>query len=317
MKKFSVLFPGQGSQYPGMSKVLVDNFPWTTQLFEEASDATNENILKLTLEGPEDKLQLTKNSQPAILTTSYAWYQVMRKEFDFAPSGAAGHSLGEYTALLAAEAMTLTEAARLVRVRGEMMQNAVPEGKGKMAAVLGLDDDKIEALCKEASREGSVVVPANFNSPGQVVISGDAAAVERAEQLGPTDAYKARKMIPLKVSAPFHSPLMKVIAEPFGKELKSVQWKTLKFPIAFNVDAKLRHDADIVGLLTTQLFSPVRWTACAQSLGQHIGSAFVECGPGKVLTGLVKRIVDGAELYAVDSDKELKAFETKWKEVAV
>jgi [acyl-carrier-protein] S-malonyltransferase len=311
---FISLFPGQGSQFPGMSKTLLTHFGYTRALFEEASDSIKESLTALTLEGPEDKLQLTANSQPAILTTSYAWLEVLRRELGYQPSAAAGHSLGEYTALLAAGALTLSEAVTLVRTRGTLMQNAVPEGKGKMAAVLGLDDSKIIELCEKASDGGYVVVPANFNAPGQVVISGHREAVERAEKLGSTEPLKARKMIPLKVSAPFHSPLMKAIVEPFTVSLKKVNWQPLQFRIAFNVDAKLREDANIIELLQSQLYSPVRWTECASVLGEKVGKTFVEVGPGKVLTGLVKRIVDGATLYSIDSIEDFKNFETKWKE---
>lgn len=314
MKTLSVVFPGQGSQYAGMSKVLLEHFPWTKALYEEASDATHENLQKMTLEGPEEALQLTRNSQPAILVTSYCWFEALRRELDFKPSAGAGHSLGEYTALLAAGAMTLPVAAKLVQKRGELMQTAVPEGKGKMAALLGLEDEKVVALCQAASRPGSVVVPANFNSPGQVVISGAREAVERAETLTATPEFKARKCIPLKVSAPFHSPLMEAIAEPFSKELKAVAWKPLAFPVAFNVDAKLREQADIVALLTTQLYSPVQWTGCATALAQRVGKSFVEVGPGKVLTGLIKRIVEAPAVTGIDSLEDFKAFEKLWRE---
>lgn len=310
----TILFPGQGSQYPGMSRALVENFPDAKVVFEEASEAIKENLLRLTLDGPEDKLQLTENAQPAILTTAYAWFKTVQKETGIVPSAGAGHSLGEYTALLAAEALTLNEAVRLVRTRGQMMQTAVPEGKGKMAAALGLSDDKIEELCRAASTKDSVVVPANFNSPGQIVISGHKEAVERAETMGAQEPFKARKMIPLKVSAPFHSPLMKAIVEPFSAHLKAVKWSPLRFPIAFNVDAKLRQEADVIELLTTQLYSPVRWTQCVQTLRERVGDVFLEVGPGKVLTGLVKRILEKPKLFSVESVEELRALEKAWQE---
>jgi [acyl-carrier-protein] S-malonyltransferase len=173
--KFAALFPGQGSQSVGMIKVLRDEFPYTREIFEEANDALREDLAKLCLEGPEASLQLTHNAQPALLMTSYAWFRVLKRTLDFRPAAGAGHSLGEYSALCAAGAMTLTEAVKLVRKRGELMQTAVPQGKGKMAAVIGLDDDKVKELCAKAT-EGphSLVVPANFNAPSQVVIAGHA-----------------------------------------------------------------------------------------------------------------------------------------------
>jgi [acyl-carrier-protein] S-malonyltransferase len=315
--RIAAVFPGQGSQFAGMSKVLRDAFPWTKDIYEEASDALNENLLKLCDEGPEDTLQLTKNAQPAILVTSYAWWQVLRRELDLRATAAAGHSLGEYTALLSQGAMTLPEAVRLVRKRGELMQDAVPAGKGKMAALLGLDDTKVEELCQKASQgEHSIVVPANFNAPGQVVIAGHAEAVDRAQALTTTDPnLKARKFIPLKVSAPFHSPLMTPVAETFDPYLKSVVWKPWAAPVAFNVDGKLRAEGDVAQLLKEQLDHPVRWTTCAASLAGDSKTVFVETGPGKVLTGLIKRIVTGATLVSVDSVEELRGLERMMKEV--
>jgi [acyl-carrier-protein] S-malonyltransferase len=251
------------------------------------------------------------------LVTSFAWFKVLERTYDFRPSAAAGHSLGEYSALLAAGAMTLTEAARLVRTRGEMMQTAVPAGVGKMAALLGLTDEQTRELCERAT-EGphSIVVPANFNSPGQVVIAGHATAVERAEKLagGAEPSLKARKVISLKVSAPFHCPLMKPVAENFVPHLQAVQWRTRSFPVAANLDAKLRHDGDLIPLLRDQIDHPVLWTDCAKALGQAGHRRFVEMGPGKVLTGLVKRIVDDSTVLSVDSLKDLQTFEATWRE---
>ncbi|MFM8314905.1 MAG: ACP S-malonyltransferase [Deltaproteobacteria bacterium] len=315
----SAVFPGQASQYVGMSRTLTDQFPWTVQIYEEASDAIKENVLKLCAEGPEDALQLTKNQQPCILTTSYAWFQVLKKTLDFSPFSAGGHSLGEYSALLASGAMSLSEAVRLVRVRGELMQNAVPQGKGKMAAVLGLSDDKVKELCEKASEKGSgsLVVPANFNAPSQVVIAGHAEAVDRAQSIASdpnAGELKARKVVPLNVSAPFHSPLMKPVAEKFTSHLQTIQWKQRAFPVVHNVDAQIREEGDLVGLLTQQLDHPVLWTSCVSSLVGHGTTAFVEMGPNKVLTGLIKRIADNVKLFSMDSIDDLKKFETYLKE---
>ncbi len=316
MGEYGAIFPGQGSQYPGMAKPLVENFTWTRELYEEASDAIKMDVLKLSLEGPEDALQLTANSQPAILTTSYAWFQVLRRSVDFRPKAAAGHSLGEYTALLAAGALTLTDAVKLVRRRGELMQDAVPPGKGKMAAVLGLDEAPLRALCEEASQgPQSIVVPANFNSPGQVVVAGHADAVDRAEALSADPRYKARKFIPLKVSAPFHSPLMLPAAEKFLPALKAIAWKDERlFPVVHNVDAKERAEGDVVELLKTQMDHPVLWTQCQTALAARGLEFFFEPGPGKVLTGLGKRIADNAKFFALDSIDDLKKIETAFQE---
>lgn len=319
--KFAALFPGQGSQYVGMIKTLRDEFSFTKSIFEEASDALHEDIVKLCLEGPSDTLQLTHNAQPTILTTSYAWFQVLKHNLDFKPAAAAGHSLGEYTALLAGGAMTLTEAVKLVRTRGQLMQAAVPKGKGKMAAVIGLSDDKVKELCALASRDhDSMVVPANFNAPSQVVIAGHAEAVDRASQIAAGgDAarpdLKARKAIPLAVSAPFHCPLMNPVAEKFLPSLEAVAWRTPAFPVAANVDAKLRQQAEVTNLLKDQIDHPVLWTGCVQTLTDSGFTNFVEMGPSKVLTGLVKRIAEDGKVYSLDSIDDFRNFETAYREV--
>jgi [acyl-carrier-protein] S-malonyltransferase len=313
-----VLFPGQGSQYAGMAKALIDHFPWTRQLYEEASDAIHLDLLKLCLEGPNDALQLTANCQPSILTTAFAWFQVLARNLDFRPAVGAGHSLGEWTALLASRALTLSEATRMVRTRGELMQSAVPPDQGKMAAVIGLDDDKVQELCNLAT-EGphSLVVPANYNAPAQVVIAGHAAAVDRVEavpDLHHRPELKPRKLIPLKVSAPFHCPLMTPVAEKFEPHLRSVAWKPLSFPVVFNVDAQWRDSADPIPLLRNQIDHPVRWTASVQEITRRGLSRFVEMGPGKVLSGLVKRSAGSATLFSVESLDEFQKFEKIWKE---
>lgn len=319
--KIAALFPGQGSQTVGMAKPLIDNFTFTKAFYEEASDAIGENLLKWCLEGPAETLELTMNQQPSILTTSYAWFQVLKRQFDFTPAMTAGHSLGEYTALLASGAMTLTEAVKLVRKRGELMQTAVPAGKGAMAALLGLDAEQAFTLCKAAteSPEHSVVVPANLNAPGQIVISGHAGAVTKACELasnGTLEGIKARKAIPLKVSAPFHSPLMKPAADNFKPFLAATAWKGRTYPVCHNVDAKLRQDGDLVTLLTDQIHQPVRWIECVQTLSGAGATAFVEMGPGRVLSGLGKRIQADAKWMNVESADDVKAFEAYFKENA-
>lgn len=313
------LFPGQGSQYAGMAVQLKEHFPWTKTIFEEASDAIKTDLLELCNEGPDSVLQLTRNAQPAILVTSYAWLQAARREFDLKSTAAAGHSLGEYSALLSVGALTLAEAVVLVRQRGEFMQSAVPEGEGKMAAVLGLDEDKITELCRRASEgEKSLVVPANFNAPGQVVIAGHAAAVERAQAISVSEpALKARKFIPLKVSAPFHSPLMKPVAERFEPFLKSVKWQKWQSPVACNVDGILRAEGDPVALLTQQIDHPVLWTKCTRALhAPNAKQLFLEMGPGKVLNGLVKRILDNVTTLSVDSIDDFRNLGKALEEVS-
>lgn len=316
--KVAALFPGQGSQYPGMIKELLGEFPWTKAIFEEASDALHLNLIKLCLDGPADELQLTMNAQPAILATSYAWFQVLRKAVDFHPQVGAGHSLGEYSALTAGGAISLPEAVKLVQERGRLMQTAVPQGKGKMAALLGLSDEQSKKLCELASQGvDSMVVPANFNSPGQVVIAGHADAVDRAEKIasdGSVPEVKARKVIPLKVSAPFHCPLMKPVAEAFEKSLLVVQWQSRRFAIVHNLDAVSRKEGDLVPLLRDQIDHPVLWTQCQQTLEEQGITHYFEMGPGKVLTGLGKRIVKEGVFQSLETSMDLKAIEKVFQE---
>lgn len=311
--KPAALFPGQGSQYPGMVRDLFSEFSWTRPFFEEASDALKLDLAKLCLDGPADELQMTEFAQPAILTTSFSWFQVLRKSLDFAPQFGAGHSLGEYSALLSSGAMTLAEAVKLVRERGRLMQTTVPQGKGKMVAMLGLSDDQAKELCALASEGAdSLVVPANFNAPGQIVLAGHAAAVERAEVIatdGKNPALKARKAIPLKVSAPFHCPLMKPVADAFVASLSKVDWQARRFPIVHNLDAELRAEGDLVPLLRDQIDHPVLWTQCQKTLELHGATHYFEMGPGKVLTGLGKRIVGEGVFVNIETAADVKAAE--------
>jgi|694.fasta_scaffold106549_3 [acyl-carrier-protein] S-malonyltransferase len=314
----AALFPGQGSQYPGMSKVLVEQFPWVKTHFEEASDTLKVDLLKLCEQGPSEELQLTKNAQPCILVTSFSWFQVLKKSLGFRPAAGAGHSLGEYSALASADALSLSQAVALVRKRGELMQEAVPQGKGKMSAVIGLDDDKVKEICQAASTgKDSLVVPANFNAPSQVVIAGHAAAVDKFSELanGTTNPqWKARKLIPLNVSAPFHCPLMEATANAFLPFLEKVDWKDPQFPIVSNLDAKLRNAGNVTSVLKDQIDHPVLWTSCVGTLDRHGIKTFVELGPSRVLTGLVKRIVDGATTFSIDSLEDFKSLEKAMKE---
>ncbi len=318
--KVAALFPGQGSQYPGMNAELLREFPWTKTLFEEASDALHLNLTRLCLEGPADDLQLTANAQPAILTTSYAWFEVLKRTVEFSPEAGAGHSLGEYSALTASGALALGTAVKLVQERGRLMQEAAPQGKGKMAAVLGLSDEQCKHLCELASQgPDSLVVPANFNSPGQVVLAGHADAVDRAEQIasgGTVPEVKARKFIPLKVSAPFHCPLMKPVAEAFESTLGKVPWGKRSFGVVHNLDAAYRKEGDLVPLLRDQIDHPVLWTQCQQVLEEKGYTHYFEMGPGKVLTGLGKRIVKQGVFQNVETAADVRAVEKLFQERA-
>jgi [acyl-carrier-protein] S-malonyltransferase len=284
------LFPGQGSQAVGMGTDAYEASPAARAVFEQADDALGEKLSKLIFEGPIEELTLTANAQPAIVTVSCALLATLKERLpDLAPpSFAAGHSLGEYSALVAAGALSLADAVRLVRARGQAMQEAVPAGVGAMAAVMGLDPDPVRAICKEASFEAEIVSPANFNAPGQIVIAGHKNAVARARELV---AAQKGKAIPLNVSAPFHCALMAPAARLLDEKLKSVDVKPLAFPIVANVDAQPNHDASRVkDLLVRQVDGPVHWEETIRFMQQHGITSALEIGPGKVLAGLVKRI---------------------------
>jgi len=315
----AALFPGQGSQYPGMSKTLMDNFPFCGEFYEEASDALKIDLLKLCQEGPSDELQLTHNAQPALLATSFSWFKVLQKELSFKPAAAAGHSLGEYSALTSAEALLLSDAISLVRKRGELMQKAVPVGVGKMVAVIGLDDEVIKNLCKKASEsEASLVVPANFNAPSQVVVAGHAAAVDRFSVLASDSTkpeQKARKLIPLNVSAPFHCPLMTPTAQDFEAFLQAAKWSDPAFPVVSNLDAQMRNTGNLIPLLRDQIDHPVLWTQCLQTLNKNHITHFIELGPSRVLTGLVKRTLENPTVFSIDSIEDFNKFELFLKEL--
>jgi [acyl-carrier-protein] S-malonyltransferase len=299
-RKIAFLFPGQGSQYPGMGRELAEEFPCARRAFEAADQALSFSLSKLCFEGPAEDLQLTANAQPAILATSVAAAEVLRERgtrADFV----AGHSLGEYSALVAAGSLELEEAVRLVRKRGQYMQEAVPVGQGAMAALLGLEAAAVEQVCREAA-QGEVVSPANFNSPGQVVISGHRAAVERAVALA--RGRGAKRAIMLNVSAPFHCALMKPAQERLEKELERAQISAPQVPLANNVDAELvRSAAGVREGLKRQVTAPVRWEQAMRVLLSEKVELFIEVGPGKVLSGLLRQIDPRAEcLRAEDVD---------------
>ncbi len=287
MKSIAFIFPGQGSQYVGMGKELFENFSVAKKTFEEADDALHFSISALCFKGPEEALKLTENTQPAVLTTSIAALKVLQAEKGMAPQFTAGHSLGEYSALVASGALSFSEAVKIVRLRGKFMQEAVPVGEGAMAAVLGMEREQVEKLCEEIS-SGEILTPANFNSPGQIVISGHSKAVERAIERVKQEGKKA---VLLPVSAPFHSPLMKPAGERLGKALEEISVADLKIPVVTNVEAEINTAKERVkGLLVAQVSSPVRWEESMRKMIEKGIEHVLEIGPGKVLSGLMKRI---------------------------
>ncbi|HEX2093569.1 MAG TPA: ACP S-malonyltransferase [Longimicrobiaceae bacterium] len=291
--RIGLLFPGQGSQAVGMGRDLAERFPEARETFREADEALGFALSRLCWEGPEEELTLTANAQPALLTHSAAVWRVLRKE-GVQVVAAAGHSLGEFSAYFAAGSLDFADAVRAVRRRGELMLEAGRVRPGTMAAVLGLDDAVVEGVCGEASTDGSVVVAANFNSPGQVVISGDVEAVERAGAL--LVSAGAKKVTGLNVSGAFHSPLMAPAEAGLQVHLDSVALRGPAFPVVSNVTASPVSDADEARLLLVrQLTSTVRWTDSVRTLLQLGVTRFLEVGPGKVLTGMLKRIDRAAE----------------------
>jgi [acyl-carrier-protein] S-malonyltransferase len=297
------IFPGQGSQTVGMGRAFYDASPAARKIFDEANAALGLDLTRTMFEGPDSELALTTNTQPAVLTASVAAAAACG-EHGLRPALAAGHSLGEYTALVIAGALRLADAVRIVRKRGEFMQQAVPVGTGAMAAVMGLGLDDVEALCREAAR-GEVVEVANVNSSAQIVIAGHKSAVERVVALAGERGGKKSVLLP--VSAPFHCALMKPAAERLAAELAQVPVADPTIPVVRNVDAGVTRTArDVVPFLLSQVASPVRWTECVQRLAAEGATTFVEVGPGRVLTALTKRIADGAKAVSVEDPRSLE-----------
>lgn len=305
MTKTAFIFPGQGSQYPGMGKELADNFPVARRVFEEADDALGLKLSAICHAGSEEELKLTANTQPAILTASIAVLRVVEQESGLKADYLAGHSLGEYSALVCSGALAFADAVRTVRARGTFMQEAVPVGTGAMAAVLGVEREALEDICREAA-QGEVVSPANFNSPGQIVIAGHTTAVNRAIEIAKSRGF--RKAMPLPVSAPFHCALMKPAADRLAEVLDSVTVHDMNLPVTANADAAPNADKERVRpLLVTQVCAPVLWE---QSVTAMVGlgvAHFVEIGPGKVLSGLVKRIAKESVIANIEDIAGLKA----------
>ncbi len=316
--KWGVVYPGQGSQHVGMGRFLFEEFSLVRELFEEASDTIKVNLKKLCFEGSEAELALTENAQPCLLLVSTAVYKTLESLTPFQPKGAAGHSIGEYAALVCSGAMRFSDAITAVRKRGEFMQNAVPLGKGGMVAVMGLTPEQVEEVCewalKESKKDG-VLEPANFNAPGQIVLSGSQSLIEWVLKHFKTDLLKTPsrrvKFIPLKVSAPFHCSLMKPAEENMRPLLESMKFQAPAYPIFQNVSAQGETNPSILKEnLIRQISSSVRWVECIESLKEHGLTHVVECGSGQVLSGLIKKSVgDDIAVLNVNDLKELKKAE--------
>lgn len=307
----ALVFPGQGSQSMGMLSELAVDFPQVRDCFAEASEGAGVDLWALSQEGPEAQLNQTEFTQPALLAAGVAVWRVWQASKGPKVVALAGHSLGEYAALVAAGALSLADGAALVRERGRLMQQAVPAGVGSMAAVLGADDAVVELVCAKVSTDASVVVPANYNSPGQIVIGGHAAAVDAA--IAELAAQGVRKAVKLAVSVPSHTPLMRDAAEHLAEAISNKSWVVPTIPVVQNVDARVEADLDAIRhALVRQLFLPVQWTRCVQALAGLGVARVAECGPGKVLSGLNKRIDKQLDVRALALPADLAAAVAEW-----
>ncbi|HGM7034207.1 TPA: ACP S-malonyltransferase [Serratia marcescens] len=305
MTQFAFVFPGQGSQTVGMLAELAAQFPIVEETFGEASSALGYDLWQLVQQGPVEELNKTWQTQPALLAASVAIFRVWQQQGGKAPALMAGHSLGEYSALVCAGVLDFKAAIRLVELRGKLMQEAVPEGTGAMYAIIGLDNDATAKACEE-SAQGQVVSPVNFNSPGQVVIAGNKEAVERAGAA--CKAAGAKRALPLPVSVPSHCALMKPAADKLAVALQDITFNAPQVPVVNNVDVRTENDPEAIrSALVRQLYSPVRWTESVEFIAAQGVTSLLEVGPGKVLTGLTKRIVDTLTAAAVNDTASLSA----------
>lgn len=308
--KVAFVFPGQGSQHVGMGRALAEGYAVARHTLAEADDVLGRPLSRLISEGPEEELRITWNTQPAILAVSVACLRVLEETLGRAHDAAAGHSLGEYSALVSAGALGFSDAVKIVEQRGRFMQEAVPLGTGAMAAVLGLDADVVATVCAEVASEGSVVEVANDNSPGQLVISGHTAAVEEAGSR--LKGAGAKRVVPLPVSAPFHCSLMVPAGERLQGLLSEVPFDDPTLPVVANVDAQIYgRGAEVPPRLVEQVSRPVRWQDCVRTLTAEGVELFVEVGPGKVLSGLVRRIAPDAAVANVEDPATLEAAAAK------
>jgi [acyl-carrier-protein] S-malonyltransferase len=305
------VFPGQGSQSLAMLAELSELHPSVREAFAEASDGAGVDLWALSQGGPEEQLNRTEYTQPALLAAGVAVWRLWERQGGARPLALAGHSLGEYSALVAAGALSLRDAAHLVRIRGQLMQDAAPEGTGAMAAVIGADDELVREVCSEAS-DSEVVVPANFNSPGQVVIGGHVAAVDRALAL--LAEKGVRKAVRLAVSVPSHTPLMREAANRLSETMAGLSWREPSLPVVQNVDAEVHEGLQSIrDALVRQLYLPVQWTGCVQALAARGATRLGECGPGKVLTGLARRIDKSLDARVLGTPAEFESALADWK----
>ena len=319
---FTFVFPGQGSQQPGMGRFLFDNFKIAQETFNEASDALNLDLKKLCFEGSESELALTENTQPALLVVSTAAQRVLTQHLGIKADSAAGHSIGEYAAMVAANAVRFDDAMRAVRIRGQAMQSAVPVGQGGMVAVMGLEPEQVEAMCDYVTKTSGLgpLSPANFNAPGQIVISGSQAAITWLKdnfkpELIFSEQPKRAKLIPLSVSAPFHCEMMRPAEEKMRSILSSMNFNNAHFPIVQNYHAKAETEGPLLREnLIRQVSAPVRWIQCMGTLKSMGSERLIECGAGKVLQGLIKKI-DGEyfKVMTTSSLEDLKMIEETLK----
>ena len=309
--QLAFVFPGQGSQSIGMLAELAQAHPTVVETFAEASEGAGTDLWTLARSGPEDRLNQTEFTQPALLAAGVAVWRAWAAQAGPRPAQLAGHSLGEYSALVAAGVLSLGDAARLVRLRGQLMQDAAPAGTGAMAAVLGADDALVAEVCESASSR-EVVVPANYNSPGQIVIGGHCAAVDRA--LVMLAERGVRKVVKLAVSVPSHTPLMREASDRLAEAMVGVQWSAPALAVVQNVDGQVQADADAIrDALVRQLYLPVQWTGCVQTLVANGAARIAECGPGKVLAGLVKRIDTSVDARALGTPSDFDAALAAWQ----